>query len=135
MNYHFEPWSTDDYPLIRAWYAARNLEPWPAEMIPVYGAFVRSDDDEQRKACGWYALDAVNGLAFLFDVVSNPRNSLAESRHYIAMLVAMLQTDARGKGAFAMMSVTEHRALAVEAEKRNLFRADPVTHRLTQLLV
>lgn len=131
MDYAFEPWDSELYPIVEEWYRARRLEPIPKESLPCYGFFITSEG--RRKACVWYCVDSINRLAFLFDLVSDPANTLAESRFFVGRSIYQAQIDAQRLGAAAMVTVTPHAGLAREAERLGLFESESGMHRLTQI--
>jgi len=114
---------TEDYPLVRSWWAARNLPPVHADLLPPLGAM--AEQDGRPLAVVWAYRDRDTPVAMLGWAVTAPDNaprvSAAALDRTVDALLRILQNDGF-RMIFAMYGVP---ALARLLAKHGFVSGDP----------
>lgn len=117
-------WNPSAYDLVSEWWRGHKQEPVPLGLLPCYGALAVDDEGEPRVA-SWYTLDPVNQVAHLDWLVTNPSNTIGQTKRYALALLDFLIASATEDGAIIMYAQARHPWLCDQAAKVGFERIGP----------
>lgn len=133
-DYLVELYSPDDYPTIEAWWRGHDGEPVPEEWLPTLCAFAVDPADGRKVAFMALYMDNSVGVCFPNWLVTDPANTVAQSRRGFAAVDRYLRAQAHDEGYHLAFANVHSAVMVPEAESRGYLNGGESTTLFAQTL-